>query len=107
MGSKPSQPPTAELVRPRQDEQINVKHPLFRLAALINWAEIERTFAVSFTSGLGRAALLDRRRQHVVKIAEDILTGMDRPLATAIGQRLPRVFRSRTCASCARARSTA
>lgn len=51
MGPKPSQPQTAELFRPRQDEQINMKHPLVRLAALIDWAEIERTFAVSFTSG--------------------------------------------------------
>lgn len=41
MGPKPSQPQTAELFRPRLDEQINMKHPLVRLAALIDWAEIE------------------------------------------------------------------
>ncbi len=34
-----------------------MKHPLVRLAALIDWSEIERTFAVSFTSGRGRPAL--------------------------------------------------
>ncbi|MFT3721024.1 IS5 family transposase [Pseudorhodoferax sp.] len=48
---------TAELFRPRLDEQINMRHPLVRLAALIDWAEIERTFAVSFTCGRGRPAL--------------------------------------------------
>jgi len=60
MGPKPSQPQTAELFRPRLDEQINMKHSLVRLAALIDWAEIERTFAVSFTSGRGRPALPPR-----------------------------------------------
>ncbi len=60
MGPKLSQPQTAELFRPRLDEQINMQHPLVRLAALINWAEIERTFAVSFTSGRGRPALPPR-----------------------------------------------
>ncbi|RDI24953.1 IS4 family transposase [Pseudacidovorax intermedius] len=60
MGPKPSQPQTAELFRPRLDEQINMKHPLVKLAALIDWAEIERTFAVSFTSGRGRPALSPR-----------------------------------------------
>ncbi|WP_017757224.1 IS5 family transposase [Pseudacidovorax intermedius] len=60
MGPKPSQPHTAELFRPRLDEQINMKHRLVRLAALIDWAEIERTFAVSFTSGRGRPALSPR-----------------------------------------------
>lgn len=57
MGLKPSPPQTAELFRPRLDEQLNMKHPLVRLAGLIDWTEIERTFAVSFTSGRGRPAL--------------------------------------------------
>lgn len=52
-----SQPQTAELLRPRLDEQISMLHPLVRLAELIDWAEIERTFAISFTSGRGRPAL--------------------------------------------------
>ena len=60
MGPKPAQPQTAELFRPRLDEQINMKHPLVRLAGLIDWAQIERTFAVSFTSGRGRPALPPR-----------------------------------------------
>lgn len=37
-----------------------MKHPLVKLAALIDWAEIERTLAVSFTSGRGRPALPPR-----------------------------------------------
>ena len=60
MGPKPSQPQTAELFRPRLDEQINMKHPLVRLAALIDWGEIERTFAASFTSMRGRPVLPPR-----------------------------------------------
>lgn len=60
MGPKSSQPQTAELLRPRLDEQLNMKHPLVRLAALIDWGEIERTFAASFTSGRGRPALPPR-----------------------------------------------
>ncbi|WP_406626394.1 IS5 family transposase [Acidovorax sp. SDU_ACID1] len=60
MGPKPSQPQTAELFRRRLDEQINMKPPLVRLAGLIDWDEIERTFAVSFTSGRGRPALPPR-----------------------------------------------
>jgi IS5 family transposase len=57
MGPKPSQPQSGELFRPRLDEQINMQHPLVRLAALIDWTEIERTFAVSFTSGAGPSSL--------------------------------------------------
>ena len=34
MGPKPSQPQSGELFRPRLDEQLNMKHPLVRLAAL-------------------------------------------------------------------------
>lgn len=42
MGPKPSQPQSAELFRPRLDELLNLHHPLIRLAALIDWTEIER-----------------------------------------------------------------
>ena len=48
------------MLRSRLDEQINMKHPLVKLAALIDWAEIERTFAVSFISRRGRPALAAR-----------------------------------------------
>jgi len=50
VGPEPSPPYTAEVFRPR----------LVELAAVIGWAEIERTSAVSFTSGRGRPALSAR-----------------------------------------------
>ena len=45
----------------RLDELLNMRHPLIRLAALIDWAEIERNFSMSFTSGRGRPALRARQ----------------------------------------------
>ena len=33
------------------DQQINMGHALVRLASLIDWAAIERTFSEPFTSG--------------------------------------------------------
>lgn len=60
MGPKPSSPRTKALFINRLDELINLKHPLVRLAGLVDWCEIERTFAVSFTSGRGRPALSPR-----------------------------------------------
>jgi len=55
----PKSPPP-DLFRPRLDEQFNMKHPLVRLAGLIDWDEIHRTFAGHFTSGRGRPALSPR-----------------------------------------------
>jgi len=60
MGPQPSPAQTAELFRSRLDELLNMRHPLIRLAALIDWAEIERNFSTSFTSGRGRPALRPR-----------------------------------------------
>jgi IS5 family transposase len=60
MAPKPSSPRTDALFINRLDELINLKHPLVRLAGLIDWSEIERTFAVSFTSRRGRPALPPR-----------------------------------------------
>ncbi len=57
MGPNPATAQTNELFISRLDEMINMQHPLVRLASLIDWAEIERTFARSFTSGRGRPAL--------------------------------------------------
>ena len=51
---------TDELFRSRLDEQLNMRHPLVRLAALMNWDEIERSFSVHFPSGRGRPALSPR-----------------------------------------------
>lgn len=50
MGPKRAAPETDELFISRLDELINLKHPLVRLAGLIDWPEIERTFGASFTS---------------------------------------------------------
>ena len=60
MGPKASSPRNEALFINRLDELINLKHPLVRLAGLIDWTEIESTFAVSFTSGRGRPALPPR-----------------------------------------------
>ena len=57
MPPKPSAPASADLFVSPLDELINMKHPLVRLAGLIDWAQIERTFSVSFTSTRGRPAL--------------------------------------------------
>jgi IS5 family transposase len=51
---------TAEMFRPRLDEQLNMKHPLIRLAGLMDWELIEHHFAGHFTSGRGRPALPPR-----------------------------------------------
>ena len=42
------QSPAPDMFRPRLDEQINMKHPLVRLAELIGWDEIHRSFAGYF-----------------------------------------------------------
>ncbi len=60
MRPKPSQPHSGELFRSRLDEQINMRHPLVRLAGLMDWEQIERHFASHFTSGRGRPALPPR-----------------------------------------------
>jgi len=54
------QSPASDMFRPRLDEQINMKHPLVRLAGLIDWEEIHRSFAGHFRSGRGRPALSPR-----------------------------------------------
>ncbi len=53
-------PETAEMFRPRLDEQINMAHPLVRLAGLMDWDLIEQHFSAQFTSGRGRPALAPR-----------------------------------------------
>lgn len=60
MGPKPRSPDSDDLFISRLDELINMKHPLVRLAALIDWPEIERNLSVSFTSERGRPALPPR-----------------------------------------------
>lgn len=60
MGPKPNAPQTDELFRMRLDDQINLRHPLVRLGSLIDWSDIERTFAAHFPSLRGRPALPPR-----------------------------------------------
>jgi len=60
MRPKPSQPQTTELFRPLLDEQLNMRHPLIRLAGLMDWEQIEQHFVACFTSDRGRPALPPR-----------------------------------------------
>lgn len=48
------------MFHPRLDEQLKMKHPLIRLAGLMDWALIEHHFVGHFTSGRGRPALPPR-----------------------------------------------
>ncbi len=60
MGPHSPKAPPPHLFRARLDEQLNMKHPLVRLAGLIDWDEIHRTFTRHFSSGRGRPALSAR-----------------------------------------------
>ncbi|MFY9512519.1 MAG: IS5 family transposase [Rubrivivax sp.] len=60
MGPKSTPAQTAELFRSRLDEQINMEHPLVKLAALIDWPQIQSSFSAGFTSTRGRPALAPR-----------------------------------------------
>ncbi len=60
MRPKPVVPESEDLFRSRLDQQINMRHALVRLAGLMDWAEIERTFSEPFASGRGRPALAPR-----------------------------------------------
>jgi IS5 family transposase len=60
MGPKPRTPSESQPSRPRLDEQIDLAHPLARLAALIDWEDIERSFSAHFASTRGRPALSPR-----------------------------------------------
>ena len=60
MGPKPKTASGIGPTRPRLDEQIDLAHPLVRLAALIDWDEIERSFGAHFASTRGRPALSPR-----------------------------------------------
>ena len=60
MGPKPKTPSESQPLRPRLDEQIDLAHPLVRLAVLIDWDEIERSLGAYFVSTRGRPALSPR-----------------------------------------------
>lgn len=60
MGPKRPTPAPPDMFRQPLIEQINAKHALVRLAAVIDWQEIERTLGKHFTSTQGRPALSPR-----------------------------------------------
>ncbi len=51
---------TGDLFRHPLNEQINMKHPLVRLAGLINWDQLSALMSESFTSNRGRPATSPR-----------------------------------------------
>lgn len=60
MRPKPSGPQTGELFRHPLVEMINLKHPLVKLADIMDWALIENAFGAHFASTTGRPALSPR-----------------------------------------------
>ena len=60
MGPLPSNPSSSELFRQPLIEMLNPKHPLVKLADVIDWPTIERSFAAHFSSTRGRPALPPR-----------------------------------------------
>ena len=60
MGPKQVVPQSGALFQQTLLEMVNVKHPLVKLADVINWEEIERTFGGHFVSSTGRPALRPR-----------------------------------------------
>src|SRR5690606_26454255 len=91
MGPKPIIPGSGELFRQTLREQINLKHPLVKLADLIEWERIDAVCASRFTSGRGRPATSPRLiagllyLQHAFDLSDD-----DVPLCH---NRCPLVFR--------------
>ena len=60
MGPKVIGVSSEDLFRARLDGQLNMRHPLVRLAGLMDWDSIDRRFRVHFVSERGRPALPSR-----------------------------------------------
>lgn len=60
MGPLPSHPSSSELFRQPLIEMLNPKHPLVKLADVIDWPTIEQSFGAHFASTRGRPALPPR-----------------------------------------------
>jgi len=60
MGPKQPVATSHELFRQPLSEMVNSKHPLVKLADVIDWEEIERSFGAHFESSTGRPALPPR-----------------------------------------------
>ena len=81
MGPKPKGPQTGELFRQLLAELINGKHPLVKLAELIDWNVFEREWAPLFPSRRGRPATPPRvvagllYLQHTFACSDEALIG--------------------------------
>jgi|GEM_PF-2362749 len=77
MGPKPIIPGLGESFCQLLREQINLKHPLVKLADLIEWERIDAVCASRFTSGRGRPATSPRLiagllyLQHAFDLSDD------------------------------------
>lgn len=60
MGPKTPVAHSSELFRQPLCEMLNAKHPLVKLADVIDWEEIERSFGAHFQATTGRPALSPR-----------------------------------------------
>ena len=60
MGPKTPVAQSSELFRQPLCEMLNAKHPLVKLADVIDWEEIERSFGAHFQATTGRPALSPR-----------------------------------------------
>jgi IS5 family transposase len=60
MGPKSATPQKQHLFGDPLDQHLNLKYPLIQLAALIDWAEIDKTFSGHFVSDCGSPALPSR-----------------------------------------------
>jgi len=60
MGPKAPVAHSSELFRQPHCEMLNAKHPLVKLADVIDWEEIERNFGAHFQTTTGRPALSPR-----------------------------------------------
>jgi IS5 family transposase len=60
MGPKDISQPASDMFRQPLSELLNPKHELVRLAAVMDWASIEKSFSAHFSSTTGRPALAPR-----------------------------------------------
>ena len=60
MGAKKLGPQTRDMLRHPLVEMINLKHPLVKLAEVMDWDLIEKAFGSHFASSTGRPALSPR-----------------------------------------------
>ena len=84
------QSPASDMFWRRLDEQINLKHPLVRLAGLMDWEEIHRSFAGHFSSGRGRPALSPRLIAGLLYLQHAFDASGEAVVGTWVERKLPR-----------------